>query len=158
MANICRVLRSTSCDSARESALSLTLTSLWSVYLAIWTEILRNIRVLKIESHMCAFGMHDSDHQGGVSVKNANGFMTIAVTSAKESEKPCSGDHRHVVLIGGSRARRGQVYPDELCKSKRISWSGTRRRRQQRVCVQELKTMKPLLSTRIYPERNCQKK
>ena len=31
-------------------------------------------------------------------------------------EKDCSGDHRHIVLIGGGRARRAQVYPDELCR------------------------------------------
>ena len=31
-------------------------------------------------------------------------------------EKDCSGDHRHVVLLRGGRARRAQVYPNELCR------------------------------------------
>ena len=30
--------------------------------------------------------------------------------------KDCSGDLRHVVLLGGGKARIAQVYPNELCK------------------------------------------
>ena len=50
-------------------------------------------------------------------VKKPTGWMTNAPALAKELAKPCSGDHRHVVLIGGNRARRAQVYPNELCKA-----------------------------------------
>ena len=42
--------------------------------------------------------------------------MTNASKLAERLERDCSGDHRHVVLIGGGRARRAQVYPNELCK------------------------------------------
>ena len=44
------------------------------------------------------------------------GFMTNAIKLAETLRKDCSGDHRHVVLIGGGRAKRAEVYPGELCK------------------------------------------
>ena len=72
--------------------------------------------VRKVKSHMCAFGMYDYDHQGGGLVKKPTGFMTNASKLAERLERDCSGDHRHVVLIGGGRARRAQVYPNELCR------------------------------------------
>ena len=66
---------------------------------------------------MCAIiGMYDYDHQGGGLVKKPTGLMTIASKLAERLERDCSGDHRHVVLIGGGRARRAQVYPNEVCK------------------------------------------
>jgi len=49
-------------------------------------------------------------------VKKPTGFMTNAAKIAEEVEKQSSGDYRHVVLMGGGRARRAQVYPGELCK------------------------------------------
>jgi len=80
------------------------------------TELLDLEGVQRVKSHMCAFGMRDSDHQGGGLVKEPTGSMTNAFRIAEELEKPCCSDHRHVVLIGGGRARRAQVYPGELCK------------------------------------------
>ena len=65
---------------------------------------------------MCAFGMYDYDHQGGALVKKPTGFMTNAIKLAEQLHKECSGDHRHIVLLGGGRARRAQVYPNELCR------------------------------------------
>ena len=79
-------------------------------------DLLTTPGIIKVKSHMCAFGMKDRDHQGGELVKKPTGFMTNAVKLAERLAKDCSGDHRHVVLIGGGRARRAQVYPDELCK------------------------------------------
>lgn len=43
--------------------------------------------------------------------------MTNALKIAEELERPCSGDHRHVVIIGGGRVKRAKVYPGELCKT-----------------------------------------
>ena len=68
--------------------------------------------IVKVRSHMCAFGMVE----GGELVKKPTGFMTNAVKLADRLTKDCSGDHRHVVLLGGGKARRAQVYPNELCK------------------------------------------
>jgi hypothetical protein len=65
---------------------------------------------------MCAFGMYDYGHQGGTLVKKPTGFMTNAIKLAEQLNKECSGDHRHIVLLGGGRARRAQVYPNELCR------------------------------------------
>lgn len=42
--------------------------------------------------------------------------MKNAFQIAEELERPCRGDHRLVVLVGGGRARRAQVCPGELCK------------------------------------------
>jgi len=50
-------------------------------------------------------------------VKKTIGFVTNAIRSAEELARPCSGDHKHMVLIGEGRARRAQVYPVEICKS-----------------------------------------
>ena len=63
---------------------------------------------------MCAFEMVDCDRQGGEFGKKPTGFMTNAFQIAGDQERPCSGDRRHVVLIGGGRARRAQVYSGEL--------------------------------------------
>ena len=72
--------------------------------------------VRKVKSHMCAFGMIGEDNHGKALVKKPAGFMTNACKLADTLEKDCSGDHRHVVLIGGGRAKRAQVYPNELCR------------------------------------------
>ena len=74
-------------------------------------KLLALLGVRKVKSHMCAFGMYDYDHQGGGLVKKPTGFMTNASKLAERLERNCSGDHRHVVLIRGGRARRAQVYP-----------------------------------------------
>ena len=79
-------------------------------------ELLSIPGICKVKSHMCAFGMYDYDHQGGALVKKPTGFMTNAIKLAEQLNKECSGDHRHIVLLGGGRARRAQVYPNELCR------------------------------------------
>ena len=38
------------------------------------------------------------------------------MSNAENIKRDCAGDHRHVVLIGGGRAKRAEVYPGELCK------------------------------------------
>ena len=68
--------------------------------------------VSKVKSHMCAFGMTE----GNVLVKKPTGFMTNASKIGEILQRDCSGDHRHVVLLGGRRAKRAEVYPGELCK------------------------------------------
>lgn len=65
---------------------------------------------------MCALRMYDHDQQGGELIKNPTEFMTNAIKLREEIEKPCSGDHRHVVLIGGGPAKTAQVDPDKMCK------------------------------------------
>ena len=41
--------------------------------------------------------------------------MTNSGKIAKRLQKRGSGDHRHVVLVGG-RAKRAEIYPEELCR------------------------------------------
>ena len=61
--------------------------------------------VVRVKSHMCAFGMQEGDDL----VKKPTGFMTKAAKLAENLKKDCSGDHRHVVLICGGRAKRVEV-------------------------------------------------
>ena len=67
---------------------------------------------------MCAFGMVSEDNHGEALVKKPTGFMTNAHKLAEILEKDCSGDHRHVVLIGGGRARRVHKYIQMSCVDK----------------------------------------
>ena len=54
--------------------------------------------------------------EGEELVKKPTGFMTNAIKVAENLKRDCAGDHRHVVLIGGGRAKRAEVYLGELCK------------------------------------------
>ena len=70
--------------------------------------------VHRVVGNMCAFGMLQEDSQGTALVKKPTGFMTNAPCVAARLAKPCLGGHRHIHLING-RARRAEVYPEELC-------------------------------------------
>ena len=50
-------------------------------------ELLYTPGIHRIKSHMCAFGMHDVDHQGGGFVKKPTGFMTNAIKLAERLQK-----------------------------------------------------------------------
>ena len=63
---------------------------------------------------MCAFGMLQEDEHGVGLVKKPTGFMTNSRCIADRLKRPCEGGHRHIHLING-RAKRAEVYPDELC-------------------------------------------
>ena len=80
-------------------------------------ELLKLSGIQRIKSHMCAFGMTDEDSQGRALVKKPTGLMTNACKIAETLANECKGDHRHVVLIGGGRAKRAEVYPNEFCKT-----------------------------------------
>ncbi len=70
---------------------------------------MKNVR--KVTGHMCAFGML----QGNQLVKKPTSFMSNCDKLLSRLEKKCDAAHRHILLVGG-RAKRAQVYPDELCK------------------------------------------
>ena len=67
-----------------------------------------------VKGDMCCFGMYQETERGMQLVKKPTGFMTNASELAKQLSKKCEGGHRHVNLING-RAKRAEVYPDELC-------------------------------------------
>ena len=54
--------------------------------------------------------------EGSELVKKPTGFMINANKLAENLQRDCAGGHRHVVLIGGGRAKRAEVYPGELCR------------------------------------------
>ena len=63
---------------------------------------------------MCCFGMYQDTPGGPALVKKPTGFMTNAKGISTELGVQCEGGHRHIQLLNG-RARRAEVYPDELC-------------------------------------------
>ena len=71
--------------------------------------------IKRIVSHMCAFGMMQEDEHGKALIKKPTAFMSNSSEILKRLARKCSGDHRHILLVNG-RAKRAEVYPDELCK------------------------------------------
>jgi len=78
-------------------------------------DLLATEGIVKVLSHMCAFGMEVEDNLGKGLVKKPTGFMTNAPLLANRLSRQCKGDRRHIMILGG-RSRRTEVYPDELCK------------------------------------------
>ena len=79
-------------------------------------DLLHTLGIHRIESHMVPSACVMLITMEGGFVKKPTGFMTNAIKLAERLQWDCSGDHRHVLLLGGGRARRAQAYPDELCK------------------------------------------
>ena len=72
-------------------------------------EMLLREDVELVEVNMCNFGMTSSDAEGEGLVRRRTNILTNLPEVAKRVARRCSGDHRHVNLIGG-RAKRGQIY------------------------------------------------
>ena len=84
-------------------------------------ELLNKKKVLKVDAHMCRFGMMSQDSQGPGLVLKPTSFMTNSAYLADELNKTCSNltgatAHRHIPVLGG-RGKACQVYPDKLCKA-----------------------------------------
>ena len=73
-------------------------------------EMLLREDVELVEVGMCNFGMTSSDAEGEGLVRKWTKILTNSREVAKRVARRCSGDHRHVNLIGG-RAKRAQIYP-----------------------------------------------
>ena len=58
---------------------------------------------------MCDFGMKSSDADGEGLVRKRTKILTNSAEVAKRAARKCTGDHRHVNLIGGA-AKRAQFY------------------------------------------------
>ena len=63
-----------------------------------------------VEVDMCDFGMTATDEFGEALVRKRTKILTNAPEVARRVARKCTGDHRHVHLIGG-RAKRAQLYP-----------------------------------------------
>ena len=77
-------------------------------------ELLKYPDVEVVKSDMCCFGMYQNTDAGDLFVKKPTGFMTNAPEIGKILSQECEGKHRHVHLLNG-RAKKAEVYPDELC-------------------------------------------
>ena len=76
---------------------------------------------MRVEAHMCRFGMTSRDQEGEGLVKKPTYFATNCPGVADELDKKCFNTtkeeaHRHVQLLSG-RARAAQVYPQQLCRA-----------------------------------------
>ena len=79
-------------------------------------QVMRLKGVVTVKSHMCCFGMTSIDEDGEGLVKKPTRYMTNAPLVAEELETFCTGDHRHVKLVGG-RAAKAAIYPPQLCEA-----------------------------------------
>jgi hypothetical protein len=77
-------------------------------------KLVRDYRVKTVVGNMCMFGMTQEVAGSSGLVKKDTRFMTNATMIAERLNKVCDKTHRHVPLIGG-RARKAQIYPEELC-------------------------------------------
>jgi hypothetical protein len=60
------------------------------------------------------FGMKQEAEGSSGLVKKDTKFMTNAIMIAERLNRVCDKTHKHIQLIGG-RAKKAQVYPEELC-------------------------------------------
>ena len=86
-----------------------------------WTEpemkkLLSTPGVFKVKGDMCEFEMTQEDGQGVGRIRKSTGFATNAPQLARRLAKTCTGQHRHIHLIGG-RAKAAEIYPPKLCKA-----------------------------------------
>ena len=82
-------------------------------------QLLCDVRVQRVEAHMCRFGMtsHIDSRDGPHGrVKKPTSFMTSSRRVAEQLARLCKGDHDHVHLMSG-RAAGAQVYPRRLCEA-----------------------------------------
>ena len=78
-------------------------------------ELCEEIGVIKVRGDMCRFGMKQTNREGvEQAVKKGTGFLTNSPQVAKELSRVCDGKHSHVLLKGGDRTKKAQVYPVEL--------------------------------------------
>ena len=76
---------------------------------------------IRVETHMCAFGMTSEDSMGTGLVKKSTVFLTNCPRIAEHLDTKCTNcgsdlDHRHVHLVDG-RAAAAQQYPVKLCRA-----------------------------------------
>jgi hypothetical protein len=71
-------------------------------------------RVKTVTGNMCMFGMKQEAEGSSGLVKKDTKFMTNAIMIAERLNRVCDKTHKHIQLIGG-RAKKAQVYPEELC-------------------------------------------
>ena len=50
-------------------------------------------------------------------VKKPTRLLTDSPFIGESLSLRCQGQHRHIELIGGGRAKRAEVYPDSLCRA-----------------------------------------
>ena len=80
------------------------------------TELASYPNAYVVTADLCMYGMMSKDPHGEGLAKKPTKFLTNSACLAKSLSIRCSGDHRHVALIGG-RAKSCEVYPRKLCEA-----------------------------------------
>ena len=78
--------------------------------------LMQDLKIDKVNAHMCRFDMMSEDEAGIGLVKKPTGFLTNSEHLREQLSKKCLGGHRHVHLMGG-KAKACQVYPPKLVKA-----------------------------------------
>eukprot|EP00972_Heterocapsa_arctica_P060374 8904351-Heterocapsa_arctica.AAC.1 len=66
--------------------------------------------VIATVADQCQYGLTSVDAEGPGAARKTTRFLTNSTHIARELDKRCPGDHRHVQLING-RAAAAQKYP-----------------------------------------------
>ena len=77
-------------------------------------ELLNLEGTMRVETHMCRFGMTTTVKDKTMMVKKPTYFATNSWCIARELGRKCMGGHAHGHLMEG-RAKAAAVYPDALC-------------------------------------------
>ena len=77
--------------------------------------------VVKVKSHMCAFGMTEGEEL----VKKPTGLMTNAIKICENLKRDCSGDHRHVVFNWRRTCQESRSLPWRTVQANRIWIKGS---------------------------------
>ena len=85
-----------------------SLDSSWSLPVVLEMFLWADVELVEID--MCDFGLTASDEFGEALVRKRTKMLTNSPEVARRVARKCTGDHRHVHLVGG-RAKRAQLYP-----------------------------------------------
>ena len=77
-------------------------------------QLLQDERVYFSRADQCQYGLRG---ESGELHRKSTGFATNDGNIYEKLQRKCLGDHEHEHIIGGSRSRRSQEYPDELLRS-----------------------------------------
>ena len=79
--------------------------------------MLKRAGVKTYEGDLCCYDLTQVVKGEELHIKKPTRFMTNSPCVGEALSEKCRGQHRHIELTGGGRARRAEVYPDKLCRA-----------------------------------------
>ena len=74
-------------------------------------QLLSKPNVVYTKADQCQYGLRG---ESGQPQRKRTGFATNSPEIAKALDALCPGDHQHEVIIGGTKSRKAQIYPEGL--------------------------------------------